>query len=114
MSITTPAGFVASGHAAGIKASGALDLALLATDDGLPVPTAATFTTNLAAAAPVQISRSHLEASQGARRGRGGQQWQRQRRHRCPRVETTPDGCAIWWGRVWVWPTSRCWCAPPA
>jgi glutamate N-acetyltransferase / amino-acid N-acetyltransferase len=65
MSITTPAGFVASGHAAGIKASGALDLALLATDDGVPVPTAATFTTNLAAAAPVQVSRAHLEAAQG-------------------------------------------------
>jgi glutamate N-acetyltransferase/amino-acid N-acetyltransferase len=65
MSITTPAGFVASGHAAGIKASGALDLALLATNDGVPVPTAATFTTNLAAAAPVQVSRAHLEASRG-------------------------------------------------
>jgi glutamate N-acetyltransferase/amino-acid N-acetyltransferase len=65
MSITTPDGFVASGHAAGIKASGALDLALLATEDGVPVPTAATFTTNLAAAAPVQVSRAHLEASHG-------------------------------------------------
>jgi glutamate N-acetyltransferase/amino-acid N-acetyltransferase len=65
MSITAPAGFVASGHAAGIKASGALDLALLATDDGVPVPTAATFTTNLAAAAPVQVSRAHLASAQG-------------------------------------------------
>src|SRR5664280_1178025 len=41
MSITTPRGFVASGLASGIKASGALDLALLATDDGVAVPTAA-------------------------------------------------------------------------
>ncbi len=65
MSITTPRGFVASGLAAGIKASGALDLALLATDDGAPVPTAATFTTNLAAASPVQVSRDHLAASGG-------------------------------------------------
>ena len=65
MSITTPKGFVAAGVASGIKASGALDLALLATDDGTAVPTAATFTTNLAAAAPVQISRDHLLASGG-------------------------------------------------
>ncbi len=63
MSITTPEGFVAAGLASGIKASGALDLALLATDDGRAVPTAATFTTNLAAAAPVQVSRDHLAAS---------------------------------------------------
>ncbi len=65
MSITTPKGFVASGLASGIKASGALDLALLATDDGSAVPTTATFTTNLAAAAPVQVSREHLDKSGG-------------------------------------------------
>ena len=65
MSITTPAGFVAAGLAAGIKASGALDLALLATEDGRPVPTAATFTRNLAGAAPVQVSRAHLASSGG-------------------------------------------------
>ena len=65
MSITTPKGFVAAGLAAGIKASGALDLALVATDDGVAVPTAATFTSNLAAAAPVQVSRSHLAATGG-------------------------------------------------
>ncbi|HVB93325.1 MAG TPA: bifunctional glutamate N-acetyltransferase/amino-acid acetyltransferase ArgJ [Acidimicrobiales bacterium] len=65
MSITTPKGFVAAGLASGIKASGALDLALLATEDGKAVPTAATFTTNLAAAAPVQVSRDHLLATGG-------------------------------------------------
>ena len=65
MSITTPGGFVASGLAAGIKASGALDLALLATEDGRPVPTAATFTRNLACAAPVQVSRAHMAANGG-------------------------------------------------
>ncbi len=69
MSITTPSGFVAAGMAAGIKASGALDLALVATADGIPVPTAATFTTNRAAAAPVRISRSHLAASGGRAAG---------------------------------------------
>ncbi len=65
MSITTPKGFVASGLASGIKPSRALDLALLATDDGSAVPTAATFTANLAAAPPVQVSRDHLESSGG-------------------------------------------------
>jgi glutamate N-acetyltransferase/amino-acid N-acetyltransferase len=65
VSITTPRGFVASGLASGIKASGALDLALLATDDGAAVPTAATFTTNLAAAPPVTVSREHMKANQG-------------------------------------------------
>ncbi len=65
MSITTPPGFVAAGHASGIKASGALDLALVATEDGAPVPAAATFTRNLAAAAPVQVSRDHLRANGG-------------------------------------------------
>ncbi len=65
MSITTPKGFVASGLASGIKASGALDLALLATDDSAAVPTAATFTTNLAAAPPVHVSRRHLASSGG-------------------------------------------------
>lgn len=65
MSITTPRGFVASGFAAGIKPSRALDLALVATEDGRAVPTAATFTTNQAAAAPVLVSREHLAAARG-------------------------------------------------
>ena len=56
---------MASGLAAGIKASGALDLVLLATEDGRPVPTAATFTQNLACAAPVQVSRAHMAANRG-------------------------------------------------
>ncbi len=65
MSITTPAGFVAAGLAAGIKSSGTLDLALLATEDSRAVPTAVTFTSNRAAAAPVQVSRSHHAANGG-------------------------------------------------
>jgi len=65
VSITTPGGFVAAGLAAGIKASGALDLALVATEDGRPVPTAATFTSNLACAAPVQVSRAHMGTNEG-------------------------------------------------
>ena len=37
VSVTTPAGFVATGVAAGIKASGDPDLSLVATADGRPV-----------------------------------------------------------------------------
>jgi glutamate N-acetyltransferase/amino-acid N-acetyltransferase len=65
MSVTDPAGFVAAGGHVGIKASGAADLALVATADGQPVPAAATFTRNLACAGPVRVSRAHLVATGG-------------------------------------------------
>ena len=65
MSITAPQGFVAAGHAAGIKASGDLDLSLVATVDGRPVAAAGVFTANKATAAPVQVSRAHLDATAG-------------------------------------------------
>ncbi len=58
-------GFVAAGVPCGLKDSGAPDLALVATADGRPVPAAAVFTTNLAPAAPVQVSRAHLAATGG-------------------------------------------------
>jgi glutamate N-acetyltransferase/amino-acid N-acetyltransferase len=63
--VSTVPGFVAAGLHCGIKDSGAPDLALVATADGRPVPAAAVFTTNLAPAAPVQVSRAHLEATGG-------------------------------------------------
>ena len=63
MSVTAPKGFVAAGIAAGIKPSGNPDLALIATDDAKPVTAAAVFTSNLATAAPVQVSRAHLAAA---------------------------------------------------
>ncbi len=69
MSVTAPAGFVAGGVACGIKPGGGLDLALVATADGLAVPAAAVFTTNRAAAASVQVSRRHLTASGGRAAG---------------------------------------------
>ncbi len=65
MSVTSPAGFVAAGGAIGIKASGAADLALVATADGNAVPAAAVFTRNRLAAAPVVVSRAHLAATGG-------------------------------------------------
>jgi glutamate N-acetyltransferase/amino-acid N-acetyltransferase len=60
VSVTAAQGFVAGGLACGIKASGASDLALVATDDGARVAAAGVFTTNLAQAAPVLVSRRHL------------------------------------------------------
>jgi glutamate N-acetyltransferase / amino-acid N-acetyltransferase len=63
--VTVVPGFVAAGVACGIKDSGAPDLALVATADGRPVPAAGVFTSNLAAAAPVQVSRAHLQATGG-------------------------------------------------
>jgi glutamate N-acetyltransferase / amino-acid N-acetyltransferase len=60
MSVTAPAGFVASGIASGIKSGGQPDLSLVATDDGRPVPAAAVFTQNKMTAAPVVTTRNHL------------------------------------------------------
>jgi glutamate N-acetyltransferase / amino-acid N-acetyltransferase len=64
VSVTAPKGFIAGGIACGIKDGAIPDLALVASASG-PVPAAATFTTNLAAAAPVQLSRRHLAATKG-------------------------------------------------
>ena len=66
MSITAAKGYVAGGLACGIKESGDPDLALVATDDRAPVSAAAVFTSNLAQAAPVQISRAHLADGRAA------------------------------------------------
>lgn len=64
MSVTAPEGFVASGLHAGIKRAKP-DMALLATEDGRPVPCAAVFTKNLFCAPPVQFDRALLEANGG-------------------------------------------------
>jgi glutamate N-acetyltransferase/amino-acid N-acetyltransferase len=59
-----PAGFRAGGLAAGIKASGRPDLALVVTTGG-PAAAAAVFTPNAFAAAPVRTSRANLAATSG-------------------------------------------------
>src|SRR3954447_23614407 len=59
-----PAGFLAAGATAGIKASGRRALALVAAG-GDPVPVAAVFTPNRFAAAPVRLSAANLRASGG-------------------------------------------------
>ncbi len=69
MSVTAPEGFVAIGGSAGIKAGGVPDVAVVATAPGRPVPAAGVFTANLAAAAPVQVSRAHLAATGGRAAG---------------------------------------------
>ena len=62
--VTTPKGFQTAALHCGVKAdSTALDLVVLAAD--VPASTAAIFTTNLAQAAPVIVSREHLESSGG-------------------------------------------------
>jgi glutamate N-acetyltransferase/amino-acid N-acetyltransferase len=69
VSVTAPEGFVAAGGAAGIKAGGVPDVAVVATSDGRPVAAAGVFTSNLAAAAPVQVSRAHLQKTAGRAAG---------------------------------------------
>ncbi|MER3467391.1 MAG: hypothetical protein C4312_01985 [Thermoflexus sp.] len=64
MSVTAPKGFRASGVACGIKAGGALDLALVFSDR--PCAAAGVFTTNWVKAAPVRYDQTLL-----ARRQRG-------------------------------------------
>jgi glutamate N-acetyltransferase/amino-acid N-acetyltransferase len=59
--VTTPRGFQAAGVSAGIKASGAADLALIVSE--VPAAAAAVFTTNKAEAAPVIVTREHLARS---------------------------------------------------
>lgn len=62
-SVTAPRGFRAAGVACGIKANGGLDLAVIASD--VAASAAAVFTTNLAQAAPVLLSRKNLAESGG-------------------------------------------------
>jgi glutamate N-acetyltransferase/amino-acid N-acetyltransferase len=64
--VTAPEGFRASGVACGIKANGNPDLALVVSDTAASA--AAVFTTNVAQAAPILISREHLAASAGRAR----------------------------------------------
>ena len=68
MSVTAAEGFVAAGIAAGIKA-GKRDMALVATDEGKPVPTAAVFTKNKFRAPPVEACVDRLAATHGLAAG---------------------------------------------
>lgn len=61
--ITGPAGYSAAGVSCGIKATGKPDLAIVTSQ--ATASAAAVFTTNLAQAAPILISRDHIERSGG-------------------------------------------------
>lgn len=65
VSVTSASGFLAAGVSAGIKGNGDFDIALVTT--ATPVPAAAVFTTNKAAAPPVRLSRKNLAAGSGIR-----------------------------------------------
>jgi glutamate N-acetyltransferase/amino-acid N-acetyltransferase len=65
--VTAPAGFRSAALHCGVKAlAGALDLTVIAADG--PASAAALFTTNLAQAAPVLVSKAHLARSGGQAR----------------------------------------------
>lgn len=64
--ITAPRGFTAAGIACGIKKNGRRDLALVVSDR--PAAAAGIFTVSLAPAAPVVVSRAHLDATAGVGR----------------------------------------------
>jgi glutamate N-acetyltransferase/amino-acid N-acetyltransferase len=68
VSVTAAEGFVAAGVHAGLKPS-RRDMALLATDDGKPVPVAAVFTTNKFRAPPVEACVERLRATNGMAAG---------------------------------------------
>ncbi len=64
--VTAPRGYRAAGVSAGIKANGNPDLALIVSDTAATA--AAVFTLNRAQAAPVTVSREHLQKSGGTAR----------------------------------------------
>jgi len=63
-----PAGFLAGGLSAGIKASGRPDLGLVVVPGPEPATAAAVFTANLVQAAPVRLSRRNLSQTGGRAR----------------------------------------------
>jgi len=65
VSVVSPQGFAAAGAHVGIKGSGALDCAVVTVTTAAPAAAAGVFTSNLAAAAPVLVSREHLAVTKG-------------------------------------------------
>ena len=69
-----PGGFRVAGTSAGIKTSGALDLAVVVAAEA-PAAVAATFTTNRLPAACVRMNKEHLASTEPA--GNGSYGWAR-------------------------------------
>ena len=67
-----PAGFAAGALAAGIKPSGRADLAVITVTTPGPASAAALFTRNRVQAAPVRLSRAHLDATAAQTDGNAG------------------------------------------
>jgi glutamate N-acetyltransferase/amino-acid N-acetyltransferase len=88
-----PAGFVAGGTTAGIKASGRPDVALIVATNG-PASAAAVFTPNAFAAAPVRLSRANLAATSDDERGGFGFASAVVSTSGCANAATGPDGDA--------------------
>ena len=110
--ITAARGFRAAGVSAGIKASGALDVALIVPD--APAPRRPLFTTNQVQAAPVTVSREHLAALRRTR-GRGARQQRlRERLHRRRRPARRARVGARARGAHRLRAASRCWSHRPA
>jgi glutamate N-acetyltransferase/amino-acid N-acetyltransferase len=86
-----PAGFRAGATASGIKASGHLDLGVLATT-GEPASVAATFTRNQIVAAPVRLSQTHLAGHYPVGAGRFGYVDAVISTSGCANAATGPDG----------------------
>ena len=63
---TSPEGFLAGGGTCGLKASGRPDVGAIVSTR--PATSAATFTANLVKAAPVLVSREHLQVTGGTQR----------------------------------------------
>ena len=108
--VTAPEGFVAAGVACGIKPSGALDLALIATDDGRPVPRPPSSRPTRPwprRAGQPGPPRRHQGPSCGRRLNSGNAN----AATGAPGA-ATPSGCAPWWPTGWAARTTS-WCAPP-
>ena len=108
-----PAGFVAAGVPCGIKAGGAPDLALVATDERSRSPRRPCSPRTRRPPRRCIVTRAHLARDERPG-GRGRpQQRQRQRRHRRGRAATTPSACARWSRASSAARPTRCSCARP-
>jgi glutamate N-acetyltransferase/amino-acid N-acetyltransferase len=88
-----PAGFRAGALAAGIKPSGRPDLALIATQHG-SASVAATFTRNAVVAAPIKVSRAHLNVTEIGGGGSFGRADAIVSTSGCANAATGPEGDA--------------------
>ena len=115
MSVTAAEGFVAAGPCTpGSRPAAAATSALLATDDGKPVPTAAVFTQNKFRAPPVEASLERLNVSGGYGGGRDRQFAAMPMPAPAPRAAPMPRRCATRRPKRSAATRATCWSARPA